>query len=133
VAEFSGYAVIQAQSSPWKRSTGAIIFPVRPRASQVIAALILFTCVVCPLVEMFDKWDHTIQTGIDTEYTCVVLGLCVGAAYTFARFVFGIRLLRSVARLLSDLSGDRSLPLTQCGSLCAIPISLGPPALALRI
>jgi hypothetical protein len=82
---------------------------------------------------MFDQWDHTIQTGIDTEYTFVVLGLCVGVAFTFARFVFGIPLLRSVAELLSDLSGDKHFPLKECSIFCAIPIALSPPALALRI
>jgi hypothetical protein len=116
-----------------RRTTGAIICPMRSRASQIIVALVLFTCLVCPLVEMFDQWDHTIQTGIDTEYTFVVLGLCVGVAYTFVRFVFGIPLLRSVAELLSDLYRDEPLPLRPCGSFCAIPIALSPPALALRI
>jgi hypothetical protein len=105
----------------------------RSRASQIIVTLVLFTCLVCPLVEMFDRWDHTIQTGIDTEYTFVVLGLCVGVAYIFARFVFGTPLLRSVAALLSDLSGDKRFPLKRCSFLCTIPIALSPPALALRI
>lgn len=105
----------------------------RTRASQIIVALVLFTCLVCPLVEMFDHWDHTVQTGIDTEYTFVVLGLCVGVAYTFARSVFGIPLSRLVAELLSDLCGDKPLPLGQCDSFCAIPIALSPPALALRV
>jgi len=28
------------------------------------------------------------QTGNDTEYGLVVLALCVGVAYSFARFIF---------------------------------------------
>lgn len=116
-----------------RRTSSAIICSMRPRALQIIVSLVLFTCLVCPLVEIFDQWDHTIQTGIDTEYTFVVLGLCVGAAYTFARFVFAIPLLGFVAELLSDLRGDKPLPLTRCGSSRVIPIALSPPALALRI
>ena len=116
-----------------RRTTSAIICSVRSRVSQIIVALVLFTCLVCPLVEMFDQWDHTIQTGIDTEYTFVVLGLCVGVAYAFARFVFGIPLLRSVAELLSDLCRDMHFRLKRCNFFCPIPIALSPPALALRV
>ena len=47
----------------------------------------LLTCLVCPMLEMFDQWDHTMQTGNDTEYSLVVLALCIGVAYSFARFV----------------------------------------------
>jgi len=34
---------------------------------------ILVVCLVLSLVELFDRWDHTIQTGNDTEYTLVIL------------------------------------------------------------
>jgi hypothetical protein len=60
----------------------------------------LITCLVCPLVELFDNWDHTIQTGNDTEYALVVLALCVGVAYSFARFIFKSALLGFVANNL---------------------------------
>ena len=50
--------------------------------------LVLAICLVGPLVEVFDNWDHTIQTGNDTEYALVALALCVGVAYSFARFIF---------------------------------------------
>jgi len=70
----------------------------RSRASRITATLVLFTCLICPLLETFDTWDHTIQTGNDTEYTLVVLALCVGAAYSFARFVFKSALLGFLAK-----------------------------------
>jgi hypothetical protein len=57
------------------------------RASQLVATLVLLICFACPLVELFDYWDDTVLTGNDTEYGLVVLALCVGVAYTFARFV----------------------------------------------
>jgi hypothetical protein len=53
----------------------------RSRTSQITASIVLLTCLICPLVEMFDNWDHTIQTGNDTEYALVVLALCVGVAF----------------------------------------------------
>ncbi len=105
----------------------------RSRASQIAVALVLFTCLVCPLVEMFDQWDHTIQTGNDTEYALVVLALCIGVAYSFARYIFKSPLMRSAAGFVSDLCARKPLPCFSCNSLAVIPFSTSPPALALRI
>jgi hypothetical protein len=52
--------------------------------------IVLLTCVVCPALETFDHWDHTIQTGQDTEYALVVLALCVGVVYALARLVVSL-------------------------------------------
>jgi hypothetical protein len=52
--------------------------------------IVLLTCVVCPVLETFDHWDHTIQTGQDTEYALVVLALCVGVVYALARLVVSL-------------------------------------------
>ncbi len=57
------------------------------RMSRVAAMIVLLTCVVCPVAETFDHWDHTLQTGRDTEYTLVLLALCVGVVYTVARLI----------------------------------------------
>jgi hypothetical protein len=65
--------------------------------------LVLFICLVCPIVEMFDSWDHTIQTGNDTENALVVLALCVGVAYLFARFIFQPILLGLVVKNVHPL------------------------------
>ena len=62
----------------------------RSRATTRIVTLILAICLVCPLVDMFDNWDHAPQTGNDTEYTFMILGLCVGALFTVARAAFRI-------------------------------------------
>jgi hypothetical protein len=45
--------------------------------------------------EIFDQWDHTAQTGSDTEYTFVVLTLCVGVAYSLKWFAPEISLRRT--------------------------------------
>jgi hypothetical protein len=80
----------------------------RARASRIIATVILVTCLVCPLVELFDNWDHTVQTGNDTEYALVVLALCVGVAYSFARFIFKSALLGFVAKSLFASCAQKS-------------------------
>ena len=80
----------------------------RTRASRIIATVILVTCLVCPLVELFDNWDHTVQTGNDTEYALVVLALCVGVAYSFARFIFKSALRGFVAKSLFASCGQKA-------------------------
>jgi hypothetical protein len=70
----------------------------RSRTSQITVTIVLLTCIICPLVEMFDNWDHTIQTGNDIEYAFVVLALCVGVVYSFARFIIKSALLGFVAK-----------------------------------
>src|SRR5258708_12540551 len=120
----------------------------RSRASRIIATVILVTCLVCPLVEMFENWDHTIQTGNDTEYALVVLALCVGVAYSFARFIFRSALLGFVARIvftsyaqkfffaeassfalsLFDVTSPLLLPLPIKNSASPVPKPPSPPA-----
>lgn len=111
----------------------AILGAMGSRASRIMAAVILVTCLVCPLIELFDNWDHTIQTGNDTEYGLVVLALCVGVAYSFARFVFKSALLAFVAN--SFLTSRAQKPLSIGASSFALPLFdvTSPPLLSMRI
>ena len=52
--------------------------------------LILTVCLVCPAMQMFDRWDHEAQTGQDTESALVVFALCAGAWIVLARNVLRI-------------------------------------------
>ncbi len=95
--------------------------------------VVLAMCLLGPLVDMFDYWDHTPQTGNDTEYTFVIVGLCVGALYTFARVALKIS-----GSSRSKVAGavDGFLPSLSLGSLDLIAealISVSPPLSALRI
>lgn len=105
----------------------------RSRASRVAAALVLLTCVVCPILELFDRWDHTVQTGQDTEYALVVVALCIGAAYAFARFVLRVSLIKFAAALVTNFVRSRSLLYGEGGSVIVVPVAASPPPLALRI
>jgi hypothetical protein len=105
----------------------------KSRATTIIVALVLAICLVCPLVEMFDHWDHTVQTGNDTEYTFVILALCVGALYTLARTA--LRMSRSSQSKRTDIPGG-FLASFSWGSVNLIVealISASPPLTALRI
>jgi hypothetical protein len=90
-------------------------------------ALVLFICFVCPFVEMFDQWDHTIQTGNDIEYALVVLALCVGVAHMFARLISGLPLFESVAEFVSRLRAHTPPLFCGRGSFILIAIPLSPP------
>jgi len=92
----------------------------------------LVTCLVCPLVELFDNWDHTVQTGNDTEYALVVLALCVGVAYSFARFIFKSALLGFVAKSLFASCAQKSF-FPACGLTLLLCDPTSSPPLPLRI
>ena len=109
-----------------------MVWTMRSRASFITATLVLAVCFVCHVAEIFDQWDHTLQTGDDTEYTFVILALCVGVAYSLKWFVPRITLHDS---LTEAISCPRSHPLvsalTNWSAVVAIPAS--PPGAALRI
>jgi hypothetical protein len=70
---------------------------------------------------------------IKTRPALVALALCIGVAYSFARYIFKNPLVRSAAAFVSDLSARKPLPCFLCNSLAVIPFSTSLPALALRI
>ncbi len=105
----------------------------RSRASRIIVTLVLLTCLICPLVETFDNWDHTVQTGNDTEYALVVMALCVGLAYSFARFIFKSALLGFVAKSVFASCAQKSFLSTPCSFTLLLFDATSPPPLPLRI
>jgi hypothetical protein len=105
----------------------------RSRAFRITAAFALLTCLICPLVETFDTWDHTIQTGNDSEYALVVLALCVGVAYSFARFIFKSALLGFVAKSVFASYAQKSFFSAPCSFTLLLFDATSPPSLPLRI
>lgn len=105
----------------------------RARASRIVATIILVTCLVCPLVELFDNWDQTVQTGNDTEYSLVVLALCIGVAYSFARFVVKSALLSFLAKRVFAACPQKSSFSAACGFIFLLFDATSPPSLPLRI
>jgi hypothetical protein len=111
----------------------AILEAMRSRAFRITAALALLTCLICPLVETFDTWDHTMQTGNDTEYTLVILALCVGVAYSFARLIFKSAMLGFVAKTVFASSAQTFSLSATCGFTLLLFDATSPPPLPLRI
>jgi hypothetical protein len=115
------------------KETCCILPSMRSRLSQITATLALLICLVCPLLEMFDYWDQTIQTGNDTEYGLVVLALCVGAAYSFARFIFRISVLKLLAIDVFAALVQESFHSAPRSFMQLFFSVISPPPLALRI
>src|SRR5438093_9152416 len=103
------------------------------RVSRLTVTLVLLTCLVCPLLETFDTWDHTLQTGSDTEYGLVLIALCVGVSYSFARFIFKSTLLALVAKKVFASCLQKSFPFTPCSFASAFLDATSSPPLPLRI
>jgi len=110
-----------------------MLLGMRSRASFITATLVLAICFFCQVSEMFDQWDHTLQTGNDTEYTFVIIALCVGIACSLKWFISRIPLPDSLAE---EISYPHACPLfsglTVWSSIVFISAS-PPPAAALRI
>jgi hypothetical protein len=104
----------------------------KSRASLLIGAISLAICVVCPLVDLFDQWDHALQTGQDSEYPLMILALCVGAALVLGRLILTLSVNLSMSHVrYAILSEINALP-----SFFRSPEfapALGSPPLSLRI
>jgi hypothetical protein len=111
----------------------AILQTMWPRASRISAVAVLLTCLICPILETFDSWDDTVQTGNDTEYTLVILALCVGVAYSFARFTFKSGLLGFVAESAFASGGQKSFLSSPRSFTLLLFDAASPPPLPLRI
>ncbi len=114
-------------------AAASILVWMRPSASRISVTLALLTCLICPPVDMFDNWDHTIQTGSDIEYGLVVLALCVGVAYSFARFIFKSALLGFVAKSIFASISQKSFHSASCSFTLLLFDATSPPPLPLRI
>jgi hypothetical protein len=104
----------------------------RSRTSLLIASLALFVCLVCPLVEMFDTWDHTFQTGNDTEYALVVLALCVGVVHSIARSILKPVSVGLVAQSIHSCGAHNVLAFARGFTLLLFDVT-SPSSLPLRI
>ncbi len=123
---------------PWRRKReeeGASLQytpSVRSQASRITVRLVLLICLVCPLLETCDRWDHTLRTGQDSEYTFVVLALCVGAVYALAKLIVTLCPRLSAANFISTLCCAKDSLFPLIGPTALAPLSESPP-LNLRI
>ena len=62
----------------------------RRALTSVMIWMVLATCLVCPVMQMLDHWDHELQTGQDTESAFMVLALCIGATFALTQVILYI-------------------------------------------
>ena len=80
---------------------------------RLAIAAILAISIGAPIVELFDSWDQTLQTGSDTEANVAVVALCVGVAFAIGTIVVinRIRVLASASarRVVLSLAPPRHI------------------------
>ena len=106
----------------------------KPALRTIVAATVLLTSFVCPIIELFDRWDRTPQTGQDTEFVFMILALCIGAVYLLASLVAQDRRLTAAISRVSDSAVQRSSVRAASRALgLSVLIPISPPPAALRI
>jgi hypothetical protein len=95
---------------------------------RLAIAAILAISIGAPIVELFDSWDQTLQTGSDTEANVAVVALCIGVAFAIGTIVVvnRIRALASASSRRVVLS--RAAP-RQIASLLTPAPTVSPPAI----
>jgi hypothetical protein len=43
------------------------------------------------VTELFDRWDHTLTTGTDADYSIVFVAACAGSVFLVANYVTSLR------------------------------------------
>jgi hypothetical protein len=82
------------------------------------------------MVEAFDRWDHTLQDGNDTEADVVIVALCVGLAFSVAGVVIAwIRTLSSESHSYVAAAEHESSSFSQF----KFPLPTGSPPPPLRV
>jgi len=76
---------------------------VRLQLIQFGATFILTLCIWGHVSEIFDRWDNTLQTGYDIEYSTVIVALSAGAVFWLARVAAKAIRARSATSCLSLL------------------------------
>jgi len=98
---------------------------------RVVIAAIVAICIVVPAIEMFDRWDQTIQDGNDTEANVVIAALCVGLAFAIGSIAI-VRLIRAL--LVRPRPRTVAVPCIQISTLALdSPIPTISPPTPLRI
>ena len=99
----------------------------RSRIIHVFVVAVLMICVCAHIAELFDTWDHTLQTGNDVESILVAVALCMGACVVLVGAF--LRLLCDLAFGSNPLLRLPSLPASGSDFVVLIPFSASPPPL----
>jgi hypothetical protein len=102
----------------------------RVSARRFAIVAVLAICLGGPVVEMFDRWDHTLQDSNDTEANVVIAALCIGVALSVAGVV--VARLRAMSSD-SDVHVFTSAPLRLTTAVAVPPNPASSPPTPLRV
>ncbi len=60
----------------------------RSRVIQVVVLAVVMVCLWAHVSQVFDTWDHTLDTGNDIESSLAIVALCVGVCVVFVSILF---------------------------------------------
>jgi hypothetical protein len=95
---------------------------------RLAIAAILTISLGAPIVELFDSWDQTLQTGSDTEANVAVVALCVGVAFAIGTIVVVNRIRSLSSTSVRRVVVSRAAPREIASFLRPAP-TVSPPAL----
>lgn len=95
---------------------------------RLAIAAILAISIGAPIVELFDSWDQTLQTGSDTEANVAVVALCVGVAFAIGTIVVINRIRALSSASVRRVVVSRAAPREIASFLRPVP-TVSPPAI----
>ena len=66
------------------------IVPMRRMLLRWPVLIILVAMFGGHVTELFDRWDNTLQTGRDIDYSIVIVAACVGVVFAAAKGLIGL-------------------------------------------
>ncbi len=100
----------------------------RSRVIQVVVLAVVMVCLWAHVSQLFDTWDHTLDTGNDIESTLAAVALCVGTSVVFMSV-----LLRLFCKLFLGICPSFAFQQLPLRTIDAIPIVLSPSPPPLRV
>jgi hypothetical protein len=112
-------------------SRRCIITAMRRELLRWVVVLAVAAMLCGHVTELFDRWDHTLTTGKDADYSIVFIAACAGFVFLVANYVTSLRG-RSRANASSPVVQLFSVFRTILSDTSDTGLSF-PPILALRI
>lgn len=97
-------------------------------ARRLFIMAIITISLGAPIVEMFDRWDQTLQSGNDTEANVVVVALCIGVAFAVGTIVIANRIRASSSTSARPVIAS-SVVVHEVASVCAPGPTSSPPTI----
>ena len=96
-------------------------------ARRLFIAAIIAISLGAPIVELFDSWDQSLQSGTDTEANVAVVALCIGVAFAIGTIVIAGRIRALASTSAGRLIGTRVAVRDVTSVLAPVP-TVSPPA-----